>query len=87
MICPECEKLKKSKEDFWQAYQRQKRMNNSGLLKELKSTEGIDLLLNEYKIASARLRYHQSVKHADQGHRVSENDLNLLNEEDGPVNC
>jgi hypothetical protein len=83
MICTECEKLKKSKEDFWQAYQRQKRLNNSGLLKELKSTEGIDLLLDEYKIASARLRYHLAAKHTDQGHRVSENNLNLLNEADG----
>jgi hypothetical protein len=86
-ICPDCEQLKKSKDEVWRAYQEQKRRNNSGLFKELKTTEETDRLLEEYKIASARLRHHLAVKHTEQGHRVSESDLRLLENEDGPVSC
>jgi hypothetical protein len=85
--CPDCEQLKKFKENVWQTYQDQKRKNNSGLFKELKSTEETDHLLEEFKVASARLRHHLAVKHADQGHRLSEADLRLLEDEDGPVSC
>jgi hypothetical protein len=87
MTCVECECLKDAKENCWQAYQKQKRINNSGLFKEVKSTEEIDHLLDEYKIASARLRYHLAIKHTDQGHRVSQDDIDFLSAEDGPVGC
>jgi hypothetical protein len=87
MSCEECERLKEAKENYWRAYQKQKHLNNSGLFKEVKSTEEIDHLLDEYKIASARLRYHLAIKHTDQGHRVSEEDLKLLSDDDGPVTC
>jgi hypothetical protein len=87
MSCVECERLKEAKEDYWQAYQKQKHLNHSGLFKEVKSTEEIDHLLEEYKIAAARLRYHLAMKHTDQGHRVSQDDMDLLSAEDGPVGC
>jgi hypothetical protein len=86
LICAECARLKNLKEEFWQAYQRQKHLNNSGLFQELKSNAEIDLLLEEYKITSARLRYHLAIKHTEQGHRVSEADLRLLGDEDGLAN-
>jgi hypothetical protein len=82
--CAECEQLKKLREDLWQNYQDQKHRNKSGLFKELKSTAEIDYLLEQYKIASARLRYHLAIKHTDIGHRVSEADVRLLEDEDGP---
>ena len=82
-ICPDCEQLKKSREKIWQAYQDQKLRNNVGLFKELKSTEETDHLLEEFKVASARLRHHLAVKHADHGHRLSESDLRLLENEEG----
>jgi hypothetical protein len=84
-ICLDCEQLKKSRAEVWQAYQDQKRRNKSGPRRELKSSEETDLLLDEYKIASARLRHHLAVKHADQGHRLSRSDLRLLENDDGPV--
>jgi hypothetical protein len=87
MICEECARLKNVKEEFWQAYQRQKHLNNSGLFQELKSNAEIDLPLDEYKITSARLRYHLAIKHTDQGHRVSKADQRLLDDENGPVSC
>jgi hypothetical protein len=85
--CAECQLLEEAKEQYWQAYQRQKYINNSGFFKEVKSTEEIDHLLEEYQISSARLRYHLAIKHTDLGHRVSEKDLQLLSDDDGPVNC
>ena len=85
MNCGECERLSTAKEEYWHAYQKEKLRSKVGLFKELKSTEEIDHLLEEYKIASARLRYHLAVKHTDEGHRVSEADLKLLGHEDGPV--
>jgi hypothetical protein len=87
MTCPECQRLKESKEQYWQAYQRQKQISNSGLFKEVKLTEEIDHLVEEYKISSAQLRYHLAIKHTDQGHRVSEQDLQLLEDDDGPISC
>lgn len=87
MTCTECQLLEESKEQCWLAYEHQKRINKSRLFNDVKSTEETDHLLEEYKISSARLRYHLAIKHTDQGHRVSENDLHLLSDEDGPISC
>jgi hypothetical protein len=86
MICPECERLIKSKEKLWRNYEDQKNLAGTGLFKEVKSTEEIDQLLKDYKIALARLRCHLAVKHADEGHRVSEEDLRLVDGQISPTN-
>jgi ribosomal protein L29 len=83
MKCDECNLLTTAKEQSWKAYQKQKHRSKS----EVKSTEEIDHLLEEYKIASARLRYHLAVKQPEEGHRVNPEDIQLLNDEDGPVSC
>jgi hypothetical protein len=74
VTCPECQRLKESKEEYWKAYQRQKQLNHLVLFKEVKPTEEIEHLLEEYKISSARLRSQLAIKHTDYGHRVSEQD-------------
>ena len=76
--CTECEQLRKFRQKVWQEYQDQLRRNRLESPKQIKPAEETDRLLEEFRVASARWRHHLAVKHADQGHHVSEADLRLL---------
>lgn len=63
--CKDCEQLKKSRQKVWQRYQDQLRRNRVGSPKELKPAEETDRLLEQFRVASGRLKHHLAVKHPE----------------------
>lgn len=79
MNCADCERLAEQESHSWRSYLEQQQVNRiMGASKTKDAKSGERELLNAHNLAKAERRIHLASAHAEQGHKATIEDINII---------